>query len=410
MVLIWNVLAQVAYAVLAAVFLWLGWALHYHFSTTKVPCGVCQPLKLRILHVIGVLVFSLDHICWKMGFCHRFTMVRFLIDGIPPSDDPMLSIKDYTFEGVPVRSYQPKRPQAGLQRGILFFHGGCGIFGSIDAYERWSRYVTKESDSVLISVGYRLAPESPYPSQFNDCLDATVHFMKSSENYGVDPARIILCGDSFGGMLTAYLCQELKSRTDLPKVRAQVLICPVLQSLDCRLPSYQQNCFFPILTRVHIAKIAAVYLDKPTSLVDMALAGNLIPESFQMKYKKWVNSDNIPQEIRIRNHNPALPPAPEDNLFNVISKLLSRRLCPLLAEDSFVKGLPETYIQTCEYDVLRDDGLLYKKRLEDNGVSVSWYHLEDGFHDCQALINHWFITFSNCKRGVSSVIDYVKGL
>ncbi|XP_054857771.1 arylacetamide deacetylase-like 4 [Eublepharis macularius] len=401
---------KVAGIVLAACFLWLAWALYYHFSTSKVPPGVCQPLKVQFLHIVLVMLFGLNYVLWKIGLCPWLAIPRFAFDVIPPSDDPTISIKNEFFEGVPVRIYQLKEPSAGMRRGIMFFHGGCGLFGSIDAYERFCRYIAKESDSVLVSVGYCLAPESPYPTQFNQCHDATVHFMKNSENYGVDPARIILCGDSFGGLVTAYLCQELKNRTDLPKVHAQMLLYPFLQALDCNLPSYQQNSLFPLISRKNLLKFAAQYLDQSTSMIDMAISGNLIPQSIQMKYKGWVHSDNIPYEFRIRNHNPAPPASPKDNLFNLLYEALDRKISPLLADDSFLQGLPETFILTCEYDVLRDDGLLYKKRLEDNGVPVSWYHLEDGFHAITVLINHWFITFTSSKTGMDGIVNYVKGL
>ncbi|XP_048374584.1 arylacetamide deacetylase-like 4 [Sphaerodactylus townsendi] len=394
----------------ASLILLLSWCLFEHYAHSEVPPGVCQPLKVRFFHIVLLLLFGTDYIFWKLGITKWLTIVNRAFDGIRPKDDPSLSINDEFFDGVFVRIYQPKEPSAVPRRGIMFFHGGSGIFGSVDAYERLCRYIARESDSVLFSVGYRLAPESPYPSQFYECHDATVHLMRNSENYGVDPARIILCGDSLGGTVATYLCQELKSRTDLPKVRAQVLINPFLQALDCSLPSYQQNRLFPLPTRKDWLRFAAYYIGQSLSVTEMAIAGNLIPEDVQMKYKKWVSSDNVPQKFRIRNRQPALRAASKDNLFNLINEVLDRRLSPLLADDSFLKELPEAFILTCEYDLLRDDGLLYKKRLEENGVPVSWHHLEDGFHAVLLLLNHWLLTFPTAKTGTDSVVNYIKGL
>ncbi|XP_060115597.1 arylacetamide deacetylase-like 4 [Heteronotia binoei] len=408
-----NVLSlfnRVTAFLLAAFLLLLAWSIYYHFSTTEVSPGICQPLKVRFLHISVVMVFGLNYVFWKIGLCRWLAMVRFMFDGIPPFNDPTLSIKNTYFEGVFVRIYQPKEPSVNQRRGIVYIHGGSGIMGSIDAYERLCRYIAKESNSVLVSVGYHVAPESPYPSQFNECHDATVHFMKNAENYGVDPARIIICGDSFGGTVTAYLCQELKSRTDLPKVRAQVLLYPFLQALDPTLPSYQQNCFNPFISRIELLKFAARYFDTPISIIGMAIAGNLMPENLLKKYSKWVHSEIVPFKFRIRNHNPALPPSSKDNLFNVIIETQERKLSPLLADDFFLEGLPETFILTCEYDVLRDDGLLYKKRLEDNGVSVLWHHLEDAFHSILVLLDHWFVTFPCAKTGTDVIVNYMKTL
>ncbi|XP_077168666.1 arylacetamide deacetylase-like 4 [Paroedura picta] len=388
----------------------LGWAVYYQLSTVSIPAGIDEGLKLRLLHLLIAISFGLDYICWKMGLCNRLTILRFIVDGIPPLRDPKLSIKDDFIKGVPVRSYQPKRPSTGLRRGILFFHGGGGVLGSIDLYERLCRYIAKESDSVLLSVGYHLAPESSYPSQFKECLEVTIHFMQNSENYGVDPARIILSGDSFGGTLTAYLCQELKGRSDLPSVRAQVLIYPFLQGLDFNLPSYQQYSHVPILSQKHVAYLSTFYFDAPSSIIDMIVSGQLFPDRTIMKYREWVRADLIPPEFQTRNHPPALPASRKINIIDVLSKVLTQRLSPLLADDSFFKGLPEAFILTCEYDVLRDDGLLYKKRLEDNGVLVSWYHFEGGFHACLCLLHHWLLPFSTGKKGADSIVNYVKCL
>lgn len=66
-----------------------------------------------------------------MGLCRWLTIVRFVLDGIPPLNDPALSIEDTFFEGVSVRIYQPKEPSSGQRKGIVYIHGGCGIFGSV---------------------------------------------------------------------------------------------------------------------------------------------------------------------------------------------------------------------------------------------------------------------------------------
>lgn len=67
----------------------------------------------------------------KLGICSDLSLLRVVLDGIPPRRDPKLLIKDLKVDEVPVRIYQPKWPPTGKRRGILYFHGGAGTFGSI---------------------------------------------------------------------------------------------------------------------------------------------------------------------------------------------------------------------------------------------------------------------------------------
>ncbi|NWU96882.1 ADCL4 protein, partial [Upupa epops] len=298
---------------------------------------------------------------------------------LPAFRDSQLFIKDLHFDEVPVRMYIPKAPCTSKRRGVIFFHGGCGIFGSIRSHERICRYIARKSDSVLVSVGYHLSPEHKYPAQTRDCLAATIHFLKTAENYGVDPHRIIVCGDSVGGTFTAAVCQELVKRRALPKIRAQVLIYPFLQALNFNLPSYQKNAFTVFLSRERTVHFMLKYLNKDCAMKEAILAGSHVPESINLKYRKWINPDLIVETFK-PGYKPPLPNSFLPHVHKETKELLKTRLSPLLAEDDVVCCLPDTCIITCEHDVLRDDGLLYKKRLEDNNVRVTWLHMEEGFH------------------------------
>jgi len=66
-----------------------------------------------------------------LGICSDLSLLRLVVDGIPPWRDSNLLIKDLVVDEVPLRIYQPKWPPAGKRRGILYFHGGAGTFGSI---------------------------------------------------------------------------------------------------------------------------------------------------------------------------------------------------------------------------------------------------------------------------------------
>ncbi|XP_019367597.1 PREDICTED: arylacetamide deacetylase-like 3, partial [Gavialis gangeticus] len=270
--------------------------------------------------------------------------------------------------------------------------------------------LARESEAVVASVGYRLAPEHKPPAQYEDCLTAAIHFMRNSEDYGVDPTHIIIAGDSAGAYLAATVTQTLTSRPDLPKLRAQVLMYPFVQGLDFNLPSYQQYCMIPILPREQVVFFALQWLKREPSLYKTVLEGAHVPPEIRLKYRKWLSPDNIPKEFKVRGYKPHFPTEYRKDVYEQIKVSFDPLTSPLLAEDAIVCQLPETFIMTCEYDVLRDDGLLYKKRLEDSGVPVTWYHGEDAFHGIINLFDNGMLTFPAGKRGLDNIVNFLRDL
>uniref|UniRef100_A0A8C9L5W6 Alpha/beta hydrolase fold-3 domain-containing protein n=1 Tax=Pavo cristatus TaxID=9049 RepID=A0A8C9L5W6_PAVCR len=330
--------------------------------------------------------------------------------------DQKLFIKDLCFEQVPVRIYQPKAPSASPRRGVMFFHGGGWVFGSLGKISNRSycnlicRAVREEAQKRSASSLYRLAPEHKYPAAYEDCLNASVHLMRNAEHYGVDPARISVCGDSAGGNLAAAVSQTLAGRADLPRLRAQILIYPILQALDFNLPSYRQNQGVPLLFQERAAFYVLQYLNGNASNLEQVLEGSHIPIDIKLNYRKWVSEDYIPEKFKARGYKPHVLLDCSTEVYETVKRFCEPNLCPLLAEDAVVHQLPESFILTCEYDVLRDDGLLYKKRLEDNGVRVTWCHLEDGFHGIINSFNSEWMSFSSGKRGLDNIVSFLKSL
>ncbi|NXD86545.1 ADCL4 protein, partial [Halcyon senegalensis] len=385
-------------------------ALFYDICHSETPPGIDQPLKLRFFHSLLIAIMILGKILEKLGICSDLSLLRVVLNGIPPWRDSNLLIKDLKVDEVPLRIYQPKQPPTGKRRGILYFHGGAGTFGSISAFERVCRYIAKKCNAVVVSVGYRLAPEHPYPGQYFDCLNATLYFMRNLEEYHVDPALIIIGGDSCGANFATVICQILVDKRDLPKVRAQVLLYPGLQGIDFHLPSYQQNASVPILFRKLVIYFCFRYFNKEPSVLEDVLQNCHVPESMKQKYKKWVSADLIPDKFKTRGYIPEKSTSYKPEVHEVMKEVLTTTFSPLLAEDSIICQLPETYIVTCEFDVLRDDGLLYKKRLEDNGVQVTWYHSENGFHGILAFFGYGIFSFSSGKKIMDGVVNYINSL
>ncbi|XP_007423190.1 arylacetamide deacetylase-like 4 [Python bivittatus] len=344
------------------------------------------------------------HICTQIQF------VRFVRSAWTGRKDSTLFVKDTTFKHIPVRIYQPRAPSAGRRKGIVYFHGGSWIFGSVGSHEHICSYFARESDSVVVSVEYRLAPEHRYPAQLNDCLAATTHFLKVAEDFGVDSTRVIIAGNDVGGNLAARVCQVIASGLGPTKVHAQILICPILQAVDFNLPSYQQNRAVPVLFRERAAFYMLQYLMGEALLLEEVLEGSHIPMSLKLQYRKWLSADHLQKEFKARGYKPTIFVSSRDEVYEAVKSLTLPECSPLLVEDDVLSLLPETFILTCEYDVLRDDGLLYKKRLEDKGILVTWCHIANGFHGIINFFDRGWFSFPSGKKGMDDIVSFIKSL
>ncbi len=109
---------------------------------------------------------------------------------------------------------------------LVWMHGGGLVMGTTRHADPWCARVADELGVLVVSVGYRLAPDHPYPAAIDDCHDALTWVHREASGLGVDTARVAIGGDSAGGGLAASLAQRAHD-TGLP-VRLQVLVYPML--------------------------------------------------------------------------------------------------------------------------------------------------------------------------------------
>lgn len=127
---------------------------------------------------------------------------------------------------VPVRLYDPA--PATSKPVILFFHGGGHMAGSVQVYDPIARKLAQTTDWLVLSVDYRLAPETPYPGGLNDCLAVTRQVWTLLEDRGISfQRRLALAGDSGGGTYAATVSRQLAGDPEL-NLTDQVLIYPSL--------------------------------------------------------------------------------------------------------------------------------------------------------------------------------------
>lgn len=138
---------------------------------------------------------------------------------------------------VPIRVYYPEQSENdSLLPVMILIHGGAFIWGSIETYDMLARKLTHSLNCIVVSVGYRLAPEFPYPAAINDCYSVLNWVAEHGKNLGGNPTKIGVIGDSAGGNLATEL--TLKARDENgPKISCQVLYYPSTDMSDSVYPS-----------------------------------------------------------------------------------------------------------------------------------------------------------------------------
>ncbi|MBB5685962.1 alpha/beta hydrolase [Sphingobium boeckii] len=127
---------------------------------------------------------------------------------------------------VPVLIIRPKALTEILP-AVLYLHGGAFLLGSAKAMQTPNSLMALEAGCVVVSVDYRLAPETPHPGPIEDCYAALRWLHDNAASLGVDPARIAVAGESAGGGLAAALALLARDRGEVPLVH-QHLIYPML--------------------------------------------------------------------------------------------------------------------------------------------------------------------------------------
>ncbi|XP_010626481.1 arylacetamide deacetylase-like 4 [Fukomys damarensis] len=387
------------------------WATFKHFLTAEIPSALQHPVKLRFLYCLLLYVTTLGNILEKLNICYMPNFARFLHERVfRKTNDPKVVVTNLLYGTIPVRLFQPKVTSSRSRRGIIYYHGGAGLLGSLDFYHNVCSFLARETDSVLLAVGYRKLPQCHYPVIASDCLNASIHFLRTLKTYGVDPSRVVVCGDSIGGGLGVYISQILLGQKDLPQIRAQILIYPIIQCINFQLPSTQQYQNIPFLTRDFMMMCLCKYLVIDPCWRDAILKGLCIPPDFWMKYQKWLSADNIPKSFKNKYQEPHFPGPFNEAAYLETKHLFDIENEPLLADDEIIAQLPEAFLVSCESDILRDDTLLYKKRLEDQGIPVTWYHVKDGFHACILLFDRKPFSFPCSQKILDAVVRYIKSI
>lgn len=230
------------------------------------------------------------------------------------------------FNGAPSVALQVYRPVAatGLLPCVYHIHGGGFVMGAAANHDAANARLAAELDCVVVSVDYRLAPESAFPGPLDDCYAGLAYLFSNAKTLGIDVANIGVAGESAGGGLAAGLALLARDRGMLP-LTFQHLIYPMLDDRTCTL-------------------------EEPHPV-----AGEFV----------WPASSN---HFGWAAYLGCAPGGPD----------VSPYAAPARATD--LAGLPPTFIATGALDLFVDENLSYSQRLIRAGVAVEFHVYPGAIH------------------------------
>ena len=161
--------------------------------------------------------------------------------GPEPEKIEVAKVVDRTIPGpageIPVRIYTPEG--TGPFPLVAFFHGGGFVLCGLDSHDTLARALCRGAGAIVVSVDYRLAPESKFPAAADDCYAATKWVADHAAELGGDAERLAVAGDSAGGNLSAVTAL-LAKRKGGPRLVHQLLVYPVT-SHEPDTDSYREN-------------------------------------------------------------------------------------------------------------------------------------------------------------------------
>jgi acetyl esterase/lipase len=158
---------------------------------------------------------------------------------------------------------------------LVFFHGGGWMLGSVDSYDTVCRRLAIKGRCAVLSVAYRLAPETTFPGAVNDAYAATLWATRNAAELRIDPKALAVGGDSAGGNLAAVLAQLSHDSADF-RVALQVLIYPCTD-MSREYPSYLRNASGYMLTRAAMARFISTYVPNAIDRLDERASPMLRP-------------------------------------------------------------------------------------------------------------------------------------
>jgi len=197
---------------------------------------------------------------------------------LQPARPEVASVRDIDIPGrggpIPARVYTPFDDGA-VRPLLVYFHGGGWVVGSLEGYDTPCRRLALKANCQVVSVGYRLAPEHPFPAAVYDAWDSTTWCIDHAAQLRIDRQRVIVAGDSAGGTLATVVAQQARDEGG-PAIALQVLIYPATD-LTREADSYVRNAHGYMLTAAALRWFIEQYVPNPDQRSDWRASPLLRP-------------------------------------------------------------------------------------------------------------------------------------
>ena len=266
----------------------------------------------------------------------------------------------------------------------------------------------------MVLSSYRKVFQHQFPAALDDCTKATVWFLQNARRLNVDPSRIAVLGEGTGGNIAAAIVHRLrfnKEYSSVPNVKLQVLFYPLLQAFDFQTPSYQQNGNDPTLlftTRMSARSWCLYMGGNNVNFVEEFITNNHTSSSAKTSStpSKLLDHNRILNHFKVTNYTAPLSNYGNEEIYNKTRDFVENpEISPLFYTD--LGGLPETYIAIGQFDVVRDENILFADRLEEAGVKVHRKYYDMGLHH---MLSYFIepLALTDGKKCMRNFVDFAR--
>jgi len=303
-----------------------------------------RPFKIIAMNTIASIFLRLPTDPEKIPEYRRknLRILPFSMDGLTLK---LIEIPTRGEHTLPARVYIPTNDSP--LAIVVYFHGGGFVLGGNGSHSHIVADIARKTPAVVVDVDFRLAPEAKCPKSSEDCYDATKWIYEHAEEFGANPSRLIVAGDSSGGNMATITCHRAKELGFNPPIFAQILIYASLD-LARQTPSskkYASGYVYSVTTQ---KLFYSLYLNQQEDAVD-----------------PWVSPLRQPNQSK----------------------------------------LPTTLIQAAEMDMLRDESLLYAEALKNNGVEVQSTVYNGTIHGFYSLPSMFSQSYED---GIKEIVNFIK--